>query len=82
MACSAVLENEFKWYLDNQEELLTKYNGKYVVIKDQQVIGAYDSEWEAFSKSSEKYEAGSFLIQKCQSGKDDYTATYHSIVMV
>ena len=45
------LEKEFQYYLDNQNELVKEYNGKVVVIKDQAVIGAYDSDFEAIVSS-------------------------------
>ena len=37
------LEKEFKYYLEKQEELVKKYNGKVLVIKDCEVIGVYNS---------------------------------------
>jgi len=33
-----MLEKEFKYYIEHQEELLQKYNGKYLVIIDENVI--------------------------------------------
>jgi hypothetical protein len=74
------LEKEFKYYLDHQEELVKRYNGKYVVIKNMEVIGAFDSEFEAVQKTAEKHELGTFLVQKCEPGKESYTQTFHSRV--
>jgi len=74
------LEKEFKYYLEHQDELVKKYNGKFIVIKDLKVIGAYDSELEAIEKTSEKHELGTFLVQKCEPGSGGYTQTYHSRV--
>jgi hypothetical protein len=74
------LEREFKYYLQHQDELIKKYNGKYVVIKNLEVIGAYDSELEAVQKTAEKHELGTFLVQKCEPGSESYTQTYHSRV--
>ena len=79
---SAVLEKEFKWYLEHQDELVKVYKGKFLVIKDDKVIGDYTSEWEAFEQASKNQKPGTFLIQKCEPGKGGYTATYHSRVMV
>ncbi|NQT31293.1 MAG: hypothetical protein HQ588_03075 [Deltaproteobacteria bacterium] len=75
------LEKEFKYYLEHQDELVKKYNGKYIVIKDLEVIGAYDSELEAIEKTTEKYELGTFLVQKCEHGNESYTHTYNSRVL-
>jgi hypothetical protein len=75
------LENEFKFYLENQSELVKKYSGKYIVIKNSEIIGVFDSEIEAIEKTSINHELGTFLIQKCESGNESYTQTYHSRVV-
>ncbi len=74
------LENEFKYYLENQDELVKKYNGKVVVIKNSKVIGVFDTEIEAIDKTSEKEELGTFLVQKCEPGTESYSQMYHSRV--
>ena len=74
------LEKEFKYYLDHQDELVKEYNGKYIVIKNEQVIGAFDSELEAINKTKEDHELGTFLVQKCEPGSESYTQTYNSRV--
>ena len=75
------LEKEFKYYLEHQDELVKQYKGKYIVIKDVQVIGVYDSELEAVQKTAEKHELGTFLVQKCEPGSDNYRQMYHSRVV-
>ena len=74
------LEKEFTFYLEHQDELVEKYNGRFIVIKDCKVIGVFDSELEAVEKTAEKYELGTFLVQKCEPGIESYTQTYHSRV--
>lgn len=76
------LDKEFKYYLDNQEKLLEKYYGRYIVIKDQEVIGDYDSEQEALEVASDEHEIGTFLIQHCVPGKESTQATFYSRVEV
>jgi hypothetical protein len=77
---SSPLEKDFQFYLDNQAELVEKYNGKYIVIKDCRVIGAFDSEIKAVEETSKEHELGTFLVQKCEPGSESYTQTYHSRV--
>jgi len=72
------LEKEFNYYVEHQDELVEKYNGKFIVIKDCHVIGAFDSELEAVEKTAKQHEIGTFLVQKCERGKESYTQTYHS----
>lgn len=74
------LEKEFQYYLDHQNELVKKYNGKFVVIKDCHFLGAYDTELDAIAKTTENHELGTFLIQKCEPGSESYTETFHSRV--
>jgi hypothetical protein len=75
-----MLDKEFKYYLDHQEELVKKYNGKYIVIKGEEIIGVYDTEDTAYFETQKTQELGSFLIQFCDEGKDSYTQIFHSRV--
>ena len=77
---SKPLEKEFNYYLKNQEELVKKYNGKVLAIKNCKVIGVFETEIEAINKTSEKEELGTFLVQKCEPGTNSYTQMYHSRV--
>ena len=74
------LEKEFQYYLDNQEKLVEQYGGKYIVIKDDDVIGAYDSDEEALTETCKKHKLGTFMVIKCEAGEDSYTQVYHSRV--
>jgi hypothetical protein len=74
------LKEEFEFYLQHQEELLAKYRGKYLAIKGAEVLGAYETELEAVNETVKVHQLGTFLIQKCEPGKDSYTQTYHSRV--
>jgi hypothetical protein len=74
------LKREFEYYLAHQEELVQKYNGKVIAIKDQRVLGAYQDAATAVAETRKKYELGSFLVQKVEPGSDSYTQTFHSRV--
>ena len=75
-----MLEKEFKYYLDNQDQLVKEFKGKFLVIIDQKVIGAYDTQAEAYNETQKTHAVGTFLIQLCDVGRDSYTQTYHSRV--
>ena len=75
------LEAEFEFFLAHQDELVAKYQGKYVVIKAAKVLGAYDDQLEALRATEKEHELGTFLIQLCEPGPECYTATYHSRVI-
>lgn len=74
------LKKEFEYYLANQDELVKKHKGKFIVIKGCKVIGEYDSPFEAVEETSKEHEVGTFLVQKCEPGSGSYTQTYHSRV--
>lgn len=76
-----MLDTEYKYYLEHQQELLEHYRGRFLVIIGKSVVGDYDSQAEAYLDSIKKYELGSFLIQECTDGPSGYTQTYHSRVI-
>lgn len=75
-----MLEKEFQYYLRNQSSLTRKYEGKFVVIKGEKVIGVYESEQKAYIETVKTEKLGSFLIQLCSSGTESHTQVFHSRV--
>jgi hypothetical protein len=73
-----MLNKEFKYYIDNQGELLKSYKNRFIVITRGNVVGDYDTIDEAFFDAVKKYEPGTFIIQKCTEGDKDYTQMFHS----
>jgi len=74
------LEKEFAYYLANQAKIVKLYNGKFVVIKGEKVIGAYDDELHALKTTEKDHPKGTFLIQHAAPGDTEYTQTFHSRV--
>ena len=76
-----MLDKEFKYFLDHQKELVEKYNGKFIVIKNENVIGAYDTEEEAIRETLKTHKAGTFLVQHCVPGNQEYTQKFRSRII-
>lgn len=74
------LEKEFKYYIDHQDELVKKYNGKYVVIVGETIVSTHLTEMEAYLEAKKTYDLGTFLIQKVSPGENSYTQSFHSRV--
>jgi hypothetical protein len=72
------LKPEFDYYLANQDEMVRQYNGRFVVIKNRQVIGAYDELPTAVAETQKTHALGTFLVQKVEPGTHAYTQTFHS----
>lgn len=81
MEINKELEKEFKYYLEHQEELLKEYAGKFLVIKGQKVLGVYDTEIIAYQEAQKENELGTFLIQLCSIGSENYTQSFNSRVV-
>jgi hypothetical protein len=75
---SSPLQPEFEFYLSHQDEMVEKYDGRYVVIKNGDVLGAYDDELSAVTETQKAHELGTFLVQKVSSGDAEYSQTFHS----
>ena len=75
---SSPLQKEFQYYLDHQPEMVKKYDGKFIVIKDATVVGVYDDELTAVKETEKSHELGTFLVQKVSEGESEYTQSYHS----
>ena len=76
------LNDEFEFYLENQQNFAKKYEGKMLVIKDQELIGVYESKGQALNETVKKYKLGTFLIQACSSDPKSVTQTFHSRVRI
>lgn len=77
-----MLEKEFKYYLENHSSLVKSHFGRYIVIKDEKILGDFNSEIEAilFAKNDLGLKLGTFLVQHCMPGKENYTQLFHSRV--
>lgn len=76
------LKKEFEYFIAHQAELVEKYNGKFIVIKDQKVVGDFATQEEAYASASQQYELGTFLIQEVRPGTEVFTQTFHSRVVI
>lgn len=73
-----MLEQEFAYFIQHQEELIKLYEGKFIVIKGDKVIGVYSTKEEAYETTIKHEKLGTFLIQECVAGKETYTQAFHS----
>ncbi|OGG57299.1 hypothetical protein A2853_02150 [Candidatus Kaiserbacteria bacterium RIFCSPHIGHO2_01_FULL_55_17] len=76
------LKKEFEYYLSRRAELLKEYEGKFIVIKDQKVIGVYDTQIDAYTQTQKEHELGTFLIQEVSKDESTYSQTFYSRAIV
>ena len=72
------LQREFDFYRDHQSEMVEKYDGKVIVLKDCIVLGEYDSYLSADMETRQHHLEGTYLLQRVSAGEEDYTCTLHT----
>lgn len=70
-----MFNEELDFFIANQESLVEKYRGKFLVLIGPKVVGAYESALAAYLEAQKKHEIGSFMIQNCIPGPEAYTVT-------
>ena len=59
-----MLEKEYAFFKKNVKQFIEDHPGQYVVIKDEEALGFYDTEQEAFM-SMRNEELGTFMVTLC-----------------
>lgn len=73
------VKEQFDYYIAHQDQFVEKYNGKVIALKDNEVIGAYDSYGEAVTKvQALGHELGTFCVQLVTPGDEAYTMTIYT----
>lgn len=72
------LDKAFYYYLEHQEDLVKQYNGRVLVIRDNEVVGDFKDNADAYTFGMETYGGGNFLIQRWSPGDEDYTISIGS----
>lgn len=70
-----MLKDELDFFIRNQDRLVKLYPGKVLVIKQEEVVGAYQTPLEAYLEAKKEHEPGTFMIQPCEPGPGAYTLT-------
>lgn len=73
-----MFDQELAYFIANQKELVSRHDGKVLVIRGREVVGVYETALEAFTKAQERFALGSFMIQPCAPGPEAYTVTIHA----
>lgn len=74
-------KRDFDFFITNYQELFKQYGHKFLAIKNEKVIGAYDSVPDAISKLSPTYEIGTYIIQECTGDDSAYRTTIMRLII-
>jgi hypothetical protein len=59
-----MLEKERQYFSDHHAELLSQYSGKFVVVKNEELIGAFNTAEEALAEGARRFGLESFLVRQ------------------
>ncbi len=62
--------SHFAWLIDNGDEHSQKYGGKWIAVRDQQVVGVGDTATEAAEKAREKVGEKPFVLEAVEAEPD------------
>jgi len=65
----SALDTELKYLNSHRDELLKRYGGKILVIKGEEVTGAFETIQEALKDSATKHGLGNVLIRRPTEGQ-------------
>lgn len=71
--------NDFKWFNENRKELFNKYGLSYLAIKNQEVIGVYDSYSAGVKNTQLSEKIGTFIVEHCTNVDADYMNYIYSM---
>lgn len=74
-----MFDKELAFFIAHQDELVAKFRGTTLVIRGEEVVGAYPTALEAYAASEKRFPVGTFMIQPCESGRAAYTIAINSI---
>lgn len=62
---ATTINEMYDYYSRNKDSLVAKYNNKYIVIHNNEVVGAYDNESDAYMCAVRDYGLGNFFMHHC-----------------
>lgn len=72
-------EEDLEYFKEHQEELVSKYDGKELVIHCREVVASFDNVGDAFDYGCKTFGAGNFSLQNCVAGECAYTCTVSTV---
>lgn len=66
-------KNDFEYFIRHYQELFSQYGHKFIVIRNNKILGSYNTELEAINETSKEYPLGTFIVQECNGDESGYT---------
>ena len=59
-----MLEQERQFYSENLDKWLTQHAGKFVLVKGEELLGAYETYEDALAEGARRFGLQSFLVRR------------------
>ena len=66
---TAMLDREFQTFQENKQNLVKNHKGKFVLIKDDEIIGIFEYELDAVKQGNEQFKDSHFLVNEITDDK-------------
>lgn len=76
-----MLEREYQYFISHRDELLTKFNNRFVVIVEDTVIGDYATIGEALRETIKTRKLGTFLVQEISTREESYVSRFATPIL-
>lgn len=57
------LDRNYQYFLNNRDNIVREYYGRFVIIHEEKVVSNHDSELKAYLEGKEEFGLGNFIIQ-------------------
>ena len=74
-----MLEREYKYFETIASQLAIDHPHKFAVIKEEQVLGIYDTMEQALEETARVHKLGTFIVQLCED-RSNIIQRFHSRV--
>ena len=74
-----MLEREYKYFETIASQLAIDHPHKFAVIKEEQVLGIYDTMEQALEETARVHNLGTFIVQLCED-RSNIVQRFHSRV--
>jgi len=64
------LVEEYEFYRNNRNELISKHNGKFALIKGRELVGVFDTDQDAYKAGLLRFGNVPFMIVRVQEGDE------------
>ena len=73
------MEKDFIWFKNHYAELQKEYGNAFVVIKNETVLGVFDSYVKAVRTTMLTEDLGTFIVQECNKDCEAYQCSIASM---